>query len=82
MKLGVNLGYWGSEWARRTSCRWSRKPNGSDTTPSGQPRPTAQTPRPCSRGWQRGTTTIRLGSAIFQMPGRSARDDRDDRGDD
>ena len=29
-----------------------------------------------------GTTKIKLGSAIFQMPGRSAGDDGDDRGDD
>ena len=51
-----------------SSCR---RPSGWASTPSGRPRPTGPTRRPCSRWLAGQTSTIRLGSAIFQMPGRS-----------
>ena len=48
------------------------RPSGSATTRSGPPRPTAPTRRRSSPGSRRRRRTIKLGSAIFQMPGRSA----------
>ena len=41
-------------------------------TPFGPPRRTAPTPPPCSAGSPDRRRKIRLGSGIFQMPGRSA----------
>ena len=82
MKLGVHIGYWGLGLTRGGAARRScRRRSGSATTRSGPRRPTAPTRRRSSAGSRRRPTTIRLGSAIFQMPGRTRGDDRDDRGD-
>ena len=55
----------------RTSSRSSRRPSASATTRSGPPRPTAPTPRRSSAGSPGRRAKIKIGSAIFQMPGRS-----------
>ena len=82
MKLGVHIGYWGlGLTARATSSRSSRRPSAWATTRSGRRRPTARTPRRSSAGSPARPTKIKLGSAIFQMPGAQPGDDGDDRGD-
>ena len=71
MKLGVHVGYWGLGLTREDQlaivqeaerlgydCVWTAEAYGSDAA--------------TILGWIAGqTTTIRIGSAIFQMPGRS-----------
>ena len=56
---------------RRTSSSWSRRPSRRASTRCGPRRRTARTRRRCWRGWRRRPTQIQIGSAIFQMPGRS-----------
>ena len=72
MKLGLHIGYWGLGLSADEQLRlvqeaerlgydsvWSAEAYGSDAA--------------TILGWlAQATTTIRLGSAIFQMPGRSA----------
>jgi F420-dependent oxidoreductase-like protein len=72
MKLGVHIGYWGLGLSSQDQLRivqeaerlgydsvWAAEAYGSDTA--------------TVLGWLAGqTSTIRLGSGIFQMPGRSA----------
>ena len=66
---------------RPTSSRSSRRPSGSATTPSGPRRPTAPTPRRCSRWLAAGHVDdpARLGDLPDARP--LAGDDRDDRRD-
>ena len=78
MKLGVHIGYWGLGLTREDQLAivqeaerlgydsvWTAEAYGSDAA--------------TILGWIAGqTTTIRIGSAIFQMPGRSPGDDGDD----
>ena len=82
MKLGVHVGYWGLGMGPQDQLEvvqeaerlgydsvWAAEAYGSDAA--------------TVLAWlAAGTSKIKLGSAIFQMPGRSAGDDRDDRGDD
>ena len=81
MKLGVHIGYWGLGLTREDQLEivqeaerlgydsvWTAEAYGSDAA--------------TVLGWLAGQTErIKIGSAIFQMPGRIAGDDRDDRGD-
>ena len=82
MKLGLHVGYWGLWMSRPTSSLRRRRPSDSATTRSGPPRPTARTPRRSSPGSPGTTRRSGSAAAVFQIPGRSAGDDRDDRGDD
>ncbi len=82
MKLGIHIGYWGLGLTSEDQLQivqeaerlgydsvWAAEAYGSDTA--------------TVLGWLAGQTSkIRLGSGIFQMPGRSAGDDGDDRRDD
>ena len=82
MKLGLHIGYWGLGLtapqqlelvleAERLGydCVWTAEAYGSDAA--------------TILAWlAQATSTIKLGSAIFQMPGRSRGDDGDDGGDD
>ena len=81
MKLGVHVGYWGLGLTREDQLEivqeaerlgydsvWTAEAYGSDAA--------------TILGWLAAQTSkIKLGSAIFQMPGRSAGDDGDDRRD-
>ena len=72
MRLGPARRLLGSRAHRRAAAR-DRQGGGvaRASTRSGPPRPTARTPPPCSPGWPRRPRRIKLGSAIFQMPGRT-----------
>ncbi len=82
MKLGLNVGYWGLGMGPQDQLEivqeaerlgydsvWAAEAYGSDAA--------------TVLAWlAAGTTTIKLGSAIFQMPGPQPGDDRDDGGHD
>ena len=73
MKLGVHIGYWGLGLTAQDQLDdRARRPRSSATTRSGPRRPTARTRRRSSPGSPARPRRSSLGSAIFQMPGRSA----------
>ena len=71
MRLGLHIGYWGLGLTAEEQLELVQEAEPPATTPCGPPRPTARTRRRCSPGSRSADATIKLGSAIFQMPGRS-----------